>query len=80
MSDLYPVLILKALGWLLTVCFTPYSRAVVAQMWPNALLIYEPRQGPPGGQRIAGFRPRMSAGVRGIRNSFKATVTSGNAI
>ena len=27
---LYPVSILKALGWLLTACFTPHSRGVVA--------------------------------------------------
>ena len=80
MSELYPVLILKALGWLLKACFTPYSRAVVAQMWPNALLIHESRQGPPGRQRMAGFRPRMSASVGGIKNSFKAAVTPGNAI
>src|SRR5208337_1080349 len=80
MSKLHPVLILKALGWLLTACFTPYSRAVVAQMWPNALPIHESRQGPPGRQRMAGFRPRTSARVGGIKNSFKATVTSGNAV
>src|SRR6266849_2109211 len=35
MSELYPVLILKGLSWLLMARFTPYSRAVVAQMWPR---------------------------------------------
>jgi hypothetical protein len=35
MSELYPVLILKGLGWLLMARFSPYSRAVVAQMWPR---------------------------------------------
>ena len=34
MSELYPVLILKGLGWLLMARFTPHSRADVAQMWP----------------------------------------------
>ena len=76
MSTLYPVLILKALGWLLTACFTPYSRAVVAQMWPNALPIHESCQGPPGRQRMAGFRLRTSASVGGIKNSFKAKVSN----
>ena len=74
MSELYPVLILKALGWLLTACFTPYSRAVVAQMWPNSLPIHESSQGPPAGQSIAGFRLLMIASVGGIRNSLKAKV------
>jgi hypothetical protein len=32
-----PVLILRALGWLLMACFTPYCRADVAQMWPTNL-------------------------------------------
>jgi len=35
MSELYPVLILKGLGWLLMARFTPHSRADVAQMWPR---------------------------------------------
>jgi hypothetical protein len=35
MSKLYPVLIPKALGWLLMAGIIPYSRAVVAQMWPR---------------------------------------------
>src|SRR5713226_9971229 len=35
MSESYPVLILKGLSWLLMPRFTPYSRAVVAQMWPR---------------------------------------------
>lgn len=35
MSEWYPVLILKALSWLLMARFTPYSGAVVAQMWPR---------------------------------------------
>ena len=35
MSESYPVLILKGLSWLLMARFTPYSRAVVAQMWPR---------------------------------------------
>jgi hypothetical protein len=30
------MLILKGLSWLLMARFTPYSRAVVAQMWPRA--------------------------------------------
>ena len=30
MSELYPVLILKGLGWLLMARFTPHSRADVA--------------------------------------------------
>ena len=76
MSELYPVLILKALGWLLTACFTPYSRAVVAQMWPNSLPIHESSQGPPAGQRIARFRLLMIASVGGIKNSFKPKVTN----
>ena len=75
---LCPVLILKALGWLLTACFTPYSRAVVAQMWPNSLPIHESSQGPPGRQRIAGFRlVVMIASVGGINyNLFKRKVTN----
>ena len=73
---MYPVLTLKALGWLLTACFTPYSRAVVAQMWPNSSPIHESSQGPPAGQRIAGFRLLMIASVGGITNSLKAKVTN----
>ncbi len=30
------MLILKALSWLLMAGFIPYSRAVVAQMWPRS--------------------------------------------
>ena len=37
MSELYPVLILKGLGWLLMARFTPHSRADVAQLWPKEL-------------------------------------------
>jgi hypothetical protein len=61
-------------------CFTPHSRAVVVQMWPNALFIHKSRQGPLGRQRMAGFRPYMSAGVGGIKKSFKAIATPGNAV
>jgi hypothetical protein len=35
MSELYAVLILKGLGWLLMARFTSHSHADVAQMWPT---------------------------------------------
>jgi len=37
MSELYPVLVLKGLGWLLMARITPCSRADVAQLWPRSL-------------------------------------------
>ena len=54
MSELYPVLILKGLSWLLMARFTPYSRAVVAQMWPR------------GGEGKAAIRSRAIFGVDDI--------------
>ncbi len=46
MSELYPVLILKGLGWLLMARFTPHSRADVAQMWPKNMEAISEEPGP----------------------------------
>ena len=52
MSKLYPVLIPKALGWLLMAGITPYSRTVVAQMWPMFVISdFVPKSGLPPSKR-----------------------------
>ena len=77
MSESYPALVLKALGWLLTACSTPETRNALAQMWPNSLPIHESSQGPPAGQRIARFRLLMIASVGVYTSSVDMTNSRG---